>query len=455
MTDIVSRLSRLKTFVYKRFKTKIKPIDDNIPSFKITSVSQNSLNERNVETNEDNYRRDSFEDRFCDDLSEVLFQFLSLEDKLRLQCVSNQFQRTVFQRHYELDLILSPEHHKILLKNINFGIRGDFLYYYSGGQSLESFNVLLKKCPNITSIQLNGSNQCYRYFVDKYSRSVYDIYINRICDLLQQMANNCLYLKSIECGFVINDKNSDIRQFLSQMKAFPALKRLNLCLYLDNRSHNKIYLNQFFSFDLFKDLSNITHLTLKLKSFEFLKQIALKEWILIDIDINLPKLQYLEIKNEFQTVPEGVQQMADILNRLSRLKTLKLNFYFFLDGFAEDIDINQLFSFESFKDLEIITHLRLCFSCEQLNESIFKDIDIYLPKLQYLEIWNQFNTTPEGVSQMAKTLSRLSRLQKIQLYFKSEVNFKSIEEQFAKKCRKIKEIKIRSDSDLVLDLDDD
>ena len=54
------------------------------------------------ESKEDNYRRDSFDDRFCDDLSEVILQYLSLEDKLRLECVSKQFQRTVFQRQYEL-----------------------------------------------------------------------------------------------------------------------------------------------------------------------------------------------------------------------------------------------------------------------------------------------------------------------------------------------------------------
>ena len=49
-----------------------------------------------VQSNEDNYRRDSFEDRVCDDLCEVILQYLSLEDRLRLECVSKQFQRTAF-----------------------------------------------------------------------------------------------------------------------------------------------------------------------------------------------------------------------------------------------------------------------------------------------------------------------------------------------------------------------
>ena len=78
MADIFSRLSKFKTFVL-RSKPKIKSIEDKMSSSETTSVSQNSLNERNVDSKEDNYRRDSFEDRFCDDLSEVILQYLSYQ----------------------------------------------------------------------------------------------------------------------------------------------------------------------------------------------------------------------------------------------------------------------------------------------------------------------------------------------------------------------------------------
>ena len=140
------------------------------------------------------------------------------------------------------------------------------------------------------------------------------------CGLLEQMANICQNLKSIECCFVINNNNNnnfDIRQLFSQFKAFPALKRLNLRL----RSANNIDVNQLFSFELFKGFSNITHLTL---CFNWRK--ILKESILKEIDINLPKLQYLQIEYRFNSTPEEVTQMADILSRLSRLETLKMKF---------------------------------------------------------------------------------------------------------------------------------
>ena len=38
--------------------------------------------------------RQSFSDRICDDLCEEILQYLSLEDKLKLEGVSKQFQRT-------------------------------------------------------------------------------------------------------------------------------------------------------------------------------------------------------------------------------------------------------------------------------------------------------------------------------------------------------------------------
>ena len=64
-----------------------------------------------------------------------------------------------------------------------------------------------------------------------------------------------------------------------------------------------------------------------------------------------------------------------------------------------------------------------------------------------MEIKNKFDTTPEGVTQMADILSRLSSLETLKLKFKSGVDFKPIEEQITEKCRKFKEINIESVSD--------
>ena len=189
---------------------------------------------------------DSFDDRFCDDLSQVLLQYLSLEDRLRLECVSKQFQRTVYQNVYHL--LLDDK-------------------YVSVTQKLDK---LFKK-----SEKLN----CFKK--------------------LKTLSIDCI--------------NSDINEFVPKLKAFPALKRFELWSYFP----------KIFSFEAFKGISNITHLSFR---FGFSGKQTLKESTLKEIDINLPKLQYLEIQYPFKTTPEGVTQMVDFLSRLLRLETLKLNF---------------------------------------------------------------------------------------------------------------------------------
>ena len=50
---------------------------------------ENNIN-NNKSYNELSLRRDSFSDRFCDDLSSVLLSFVSFEDKILFECVSHQ-----------------------------------------------------------------------------------------------------------------------------------------------------------------------------------------------------------------------------------------------------------------------------------------------------------------------------------------------------------------------------
>src|ERR1700712_1588118 len=110
----------LKSLLKKLFKKRVKSLEKVLY---LESDSQNS---------------DSFSERICDDLSEVILQYLSLEDKLRLQCVSKQFQRTVFKRHYEFTFRGGND----LLDKTKIDIRlteDDCI-------DLKPFESLLKKC---------------------------------------------------------------------------------------------------------------------------------------------------------------------------------------------------------------------------------------------------------------------------------------------------------------------
>ena len=93
---------------------------------------------------------DSFDDRICDDLSEVLLQFLPLEDKIRLECVSKQFQRTVFRKQFTITLYVysSFELNKEKCEEIEDNETVD----------LKSIESLLKKCSNIQRMNLFVEN---------------------------------------------------------------------------------------------------------------------------------------------------------------------------------------------------------------------------------------------------------------------------------------------------------
>ena len=154
-----------------------------------------------------NSRRDSFGVRVCHDLSEILLQFLPIQDKLRLECVSKQFQRTVFTRHHYLII------EEIAEKLIN------------------CLNVtkLLKKFSNIRSLTTKTN----------------------INDIIESIIQNCNQLKEIKCNLSqISDQMRDTfaEKFGQQLvsisatindlemieKSFPNIQEIDLTTFGNN-----------------------------------------------------------------------------------------------------------------------------------------------------------------------------------------------------------------------------
>ena len=88
-------------------------------------------------------------DRFGDDLTEKILQYLTFEDKIRLECVSKQWQRCVYQRQYviEIDVFRSGNNQN----SLNELFRRIDDERQSDEQKLVS---VVKKCPNITKVIL-------------------------------------------------------------------------------------------------------------------------------------------------------------------------------------------------------------------------------------------------------------------------------------------------------------
>ena len=117
------------------------------------------------------YLKNSF-DRFGDDLTELILQYLTFEDKVRLECVSKQWRRLVFNKQYAIEILGSES-----INYINSNNCGQQLVSYLGSISkeknnslnklmivranrlldirklnIEAFESVLKKCPNIKKV---------------------------------------------------------------------------------------------------------------------------------------------------------------------------------------------------------------------------------------------------------------------------------------------------------------
>ena len=126
------------------------------------------------------YLKNSF-DRLGDDLTELILQYLTFEDKVRLECVSKQWRRLVFNKQFVIEILGSES-----INYINSNNCGQQLVSYLGSISkekhnslnklmivranrlldirklnIEAFESVLKKCPNIKKVILESIALCY------------------------------------------------------------------------------------------------------------------------------------------------------------------------------------------------------------------------------------------------------------------------------------------------------
>ena len=144
----------------------------------------------------------SFNERICDDLAEILLQYLSIEEKVKLEKVCQLFQRNIYLKVFELNLE-----------------DGMFWWENNGDESfnLNRFATLVKKCPNIKSLEI--TTESYDHFRDE---NIVDDY-NRI---IQIVINYCHNLSQIECSFSLMSNQiryEFIEKFGSNLTHFRAL----------------------------------------------------------------------------------------------------------------------------------------------------------------------------------------------------------------------------------------
>ena len=461
------KMSALSELSRKELISKINELIEEICLLKDENcLLKTELNEYINESKKQ--KRKSFSYRICNDLSEVLLQFLPLKDKLRLECVSKQFQRTVFRKQFSITLYSSLQSNNEMSEQTKDEV---FERHY-----LKSIESLLKKCPNIQTMSIFVKN-------NTIFRSILPL-ITKYCDNLDEFKVSLddatepelneefrrLFgpkLKYISCGedldfnlfpnlysvtetFIeietivglnlenIKELNVDLlsqnQNLFPLLQKFHKIRRLTLCLNPDNE---KSVLNAF------KNSAVLQHLIeLKIRTFEFgghinqffdsLKQSADK----------LPKLKSIAFTLVFDEDCTNLRQFLSPLKAFRKLKRL------YLEIICLNLPNESKFSLKAFEELQNITHLSLKLFFSQIDEKLLTDIDIYLPKLQYLYI-SPFispavNTYKEGVTQIAESLSRLSGLQTI--VFGHTLKYGPISQlmtaKITEKCRRIRKIKV-------------
>ena len=442
-------------------------------------------------------KRQSFSHRICDDLCEVLLQFLPIKDKLRLESVSKQFKKTVLQKQNEiilevklegfsyprrsdssyepnlLRLKYSPEYNVVVGMDRHLEVTAFESCYHKPIESL------LKKCPNIQSIDLTGfhseNNRILILMLQMITK-----YCNHLIEfnVLWLNSNDCIESQEFCRKFGQKLKYFRYAKHISDYNLFPNIESIEefRVLYavaveewlnLNSLNHLKeleIYIDvnkEHLLPKVMKKFEKLTHLTLRLrnnslskafKDFPFhqnLKDLFISFGFnqdfegmcdsLKQIAIKCPKLKKIVLNSiiVLKNISE-VEQIFRLLKAFPSLKRLEISL---VDETGLQ-STDQWFSFELFKKMPKITHLCLHLYCKSLNESVLKNIDIYLPKLQFLDIKSRFTTDSRGLTQMADILSRLSKLQTIKLRFKHEVDYQPMKAMIIEKCLKIKTIEL-------------
>ena len=383
------------------------------------------------------YRKDSM-DRFGDDLTELILQYLTFEDKVRLECVSKQWRRLVFNKQFviEFNIFSSKNNLRRLVRYVHYlGIQFIIDNYEKmfKKQELES---LLIKCPNITKVIIRLENitnnelslfgqYCPRLkslhfainseedlqFGRQYGHKLEELYLFGSYEQ-RQFLELCPNVKNVWISefflLVTSDKEllpkleyfvpnisiafrTDELKILSD-KYSQTMKSLNLYRCESTSNEMKIY------FDSISRFENLQSLKLRIDSMEItqplddcLSLIGQKCNKLLKLDLEVD--DYVPISDQF----------FDTFSEFKAIKSLRI---YFTENFTEVKG-----SIESLKHCKQLKHLY--FDRLQLTEDFFININIFLPKLQFI----RFSTRIEFCDSFIDSFNSMKDLQKIDLHF--------------------------------------
>ena len=119
------------------------------------------------------YAKDSL-DRFGDDMCEHILSYLTLNERIRCECVSQQWQRLVY----------SNVRHMTITANL-MSLNESDGYFYD-----KKIVAIMKKCPNIESIDCPPVGNYYR-----------------VVETIIELRDNWRRLRRLDCHFLAFDED--------------------------------------------------------------------------------------------------------------------------------------------------------------------------------------------------------------------------------------------------------
>ena len=350
------------------------------------------------------YRKDSM-DRFGDDLTELIVSYLWFEDKVRLECVSKQWRRYVYQKQFTIEFSYSSHNN---LRTLVVNTKDTGPRYMRTSEKIfkrKELESLLNKCPNITKVIIllkyikNNELSLFGQYCPRLKSLGFEINSEEDLQFGRQYGHKLEELHLFGTNEKIhflklcpNVKNVWFSQcslpFTSDKEFLPKLEYFgrNFTINIGNTNEMKILsdkysqtmktLNVTLNRCTFVDLKIFFHSISRFGNLRGLRLTLYETTQPIDYCLSLIGQKCTKLFQLHLTLGRSVPISDRLLNTFSEFKKINaLTIYS-----SNNTEVNA--SIESLKHCKQLKHLD--FGYLRLTENFFTNINIFLPKLQFI-----------------------------------------------------------------------
>jgi hypothetical protein len=415
----------------------------------------------NNSNNEIVLKRDSFNDRFNEDLSQLLLSHLSFESKICFECVSKKWQKFIFNKQYSIQINskpYAPKNNNCLNKLMKSRRNQNNYYKEIDLKAFESvlnkckfidnidvkerefqnkrqvLELITKYCPNLKSIafsfneireqtlsefglKLGPNLRSLHFYQSEWNPNNYeDIHNNQVlkfCSILQTLK-----------GVTINDFIHTNKSLMTKLQNIVLEYGLNDKLFV--KTFTKTYKNSVKCLDISfvrnNDRKSQNSLLQELPHFEGLIELNLRFEKRQPFSQSIPeKLKKVALKCKqlkrltivsYTMDPKISTKVLDSMQYFTQIEFLKLMLFYWDKGM----------SIQSLEDCKQLTRLKL--SNSLLKDDFFEGIHRYLPQLTHLNIEVKYVT-----NNCMKSLSKLPNLEALRILSLYESTFPKITDE--------------------------